>query len=97
MFNLLNLLTKSPTKKQEFLYNLDRKDWKLLSAWVQDYIIKDRTMYLEDWLTTSFYLMKERWDASMDWLEKQPSSKIMHMIEISRKHAERLNNAQNKK
>lgn len=93
MYKILMILIKSPSQKQEFIYNLDKKDWVCLAKWVSEFILKDKTMKVEDWIKTSFYLMKERWDSSMDWLEKQPTSKIMYMIKVSKDHSDTVKNS----
>lgn len=44
--------------------------------------IKDKVMQVDQWLEIGFHLCKQRWDSSMDWLEEQPVSKVLGMIQI---------------
>ena len=56
--------------------------------WISENVLEKNVMTVENWLEVSFHLCKQRWDASMDWLETQPMSKIQTMIQIQTKHAE---------
>lgn len=96
--NVLELVLLSPkTKKRSFLLSLDVTDWMDLCGWLGEELLKDKNFTVEDWMETSFYLMKERWDSSMEWLETQPVSKIMYMIEIQTKHGKRVEQAMKRK
>lgn len=70
---------------------------QILTQWVMENLIKEKVMTVEQWLKTGFHLCKERWDASMDWLEQQPMSKILCMIDImngfNQKQNEEIKNA----
>ena len=50
--------------------------------WMSKNLLEEKIMKLETWLTTAFHLQKQRWDASTDWLEMQPMSKILLMVNI---------------
>lgn len=50
--------------------------------WMSKNLLEEKVMKLDSWLTTAFHLQKQRWDASTDWLEMQPMSKILLMISI---------------
>ena len=39
-------------------------------------------MKLDKWLEMAFHLCKQRWDDSIDYLERQPMSKILLMMRI---------------
>lgn len=90
VYNIFKLLVKEPTSRGSFLGNLDVRDWGCLVSWASDNLLEDKIMPVEEWLEVSFYLMKERWGSDMDWLEKQPLSKIMTMINIVKRHGERV-------
>ena len=42
-------------------------------------------MKLEDWYNLAFHLQKQRWTEAMDWLEDQPMSKILLMLDTQSK------------
>ena len=56
--------------------------------WMSKNLLEERIMKLDSWLTTAFHLQKQRWDASIDWLEQQPMSKVLLMITIQSKFGE---------
>ena len=53
--------------------------------WINKNLLEERLMSLENWLTTAFHLQKQRWDESISWLETQPMSKILLMMNIQSK------------
>lgn len=59
--------------------------------WVSENILNEKLLTVENWMEISFHLCKQRWDSSMDWLETQPMSKVLLMIDILQKHVEREN------
>jgi hypothetical protein len=59
--------------------------------WVSENVLDQKLLTVENWMEISFHLCKQRWDSSMDWLEAQPMSKILLMIDILQKHVEREN------
>jgi hypothetical protein len=73
----------------ETFMDLPLKVAKLILNWTMENIIENRMMTVENWMETSFHLCKQRWDPAMDWLEEQPMSKIMTMISIQEKFAEK--------
>ena len=64
--------------------------------WASTELLEEKVMTVESWLETSFYLCKTRWDSSLDWLETQPISKVLTMIEILKKHGEAQESAMKK-
>ncbi len=56
--------------------------------WVSETLLDKTVLTVENWLEVAYHLCKQRWDASIDWMESQPMSKINLMIEIVKKHAE---------
>ena len=61
--------------------------------WAAENLMEEKIMTVENWLTVSFHLCKQRWDSSVDWLETQPVSKILTMIRIVDKFVEAQNDA----
>ena len=57
--------------------------------WVGEEIINEKVLTVENWLEVSFHLCKQRWDSTVDWLEKQPMSKILAMVNIVEEFAEK--------
>lgn len=64
--------------------------------WVTENLLNEKILTVENWMEISFHLCKQRWDSSMDWLETQPMSKILMMIDILQKHVERENSEMKK-
>jgi hypothetical protein len=56
--------------------------------WVSENVLDQNVLTVENWLEIAFHLCKQRWDQSVDWLEDQPMSKILTMIEVVKKHGE---------
>jgi len=56
--------------------------------WMTKNLLEERIMPLDSWLSTAFHLQKQRWDSSIEWLEQQPMSKILLMINIQSKFGE---------
>jgi len=56
--------------------------------WISENVLEQNVLTVENWLEVSFHLCKQRWDSSVDWLERQPMSKIQTMIQIVKTHAE---------
>jgi hypothetical protein len=54
--------------------------------WALENLLASKIMTIESWLQTAFHLCKQRWDASVDWLEAQPVPKVLLMIEIVNQH-----------
>jgi len=61
--------------------------------WIGEEIINEKVLTVENWLEVSFHLCKQRWDSTVDWLEKQPMSKILAMINIVEDFAEKQEQA----
>ena len=55
--------------------------------WINKNLLEEKVMKLEQWYEISFHLCKQRFDATMDWMETQPISKILLMVQILTKHA----------
>lgn len=53
-----------------------------LGEWIAPNVLEEKVMKVEQWLEMAFHFCKQRWDASIDWLEEQPVSKILLMAKI---------------
>ena len=51
-----------------------------LSWWIGENLLQDKVMKLDDWFKMSFHLCKQRFDATMEWLEEQPVPKVLLMV-----------------
>jgi hypothetical protein len=56
--------------------------------WGIDNLLNESVLTVENWLEVAYHLCKQRWDSSVDWMERQPMSKINLMIDIVKKHAD---------
>jgi len=62
-----------------------------LASWLGPNILEEKVMKVEQWLEMAFHFCKQRWDASIDWLEEQPVSKILLMAKILSDFVEKQN------
>lgn len=53
-----------------------------IAKWMGPELLNDRVMKVDQWLELAFHLCKQRWDSTVEWLEKQPVSKILLMAKI---------------
>lgn len=62
-----------------------------LANWIMENLLAEQVMKVDQWLELSFHLCKQRWDATMEWLESQPISKVLLMSRIQSKFVEEQN------
>lgn len=86
-------LVKRLIQNTEVLEELPASSFKKFVNWVLENILEDNILTVENWLEISFHLCKQRWDQSMDWLERQPMSKVKVMISVLESYAEAQNDA----
>ena len=55
--------------------------------WMSKNLLEEKVMKLDQWYETAFHLCKQRFDMTMDWMETQPISKILLMVQVLTKHA----------
>jgi hypothetical protein len=82
---LMSRLTLEDSSLDNFSVPQARK----LLDWIVNELLVEKIMTVENWMEASYHLCKQRWDSSIDWLEVQPISKILTMIDIVNKHAEK--------
>ena len=76
---LMERLLLSP---EEELDKVTATRFRSVMVWASENLLEERLFTVENWLKASFHLCKERWDSSMDWLETQPISKVLAMIDV---------------
>jgi hypothetical protein len=62
-----------------------------ISDWLGPTLLEDKLMKVDQWLELAFHLCKQRWDTSVEWLERQPVSKVLLMADILSKFVEKQN------
>jgi hypothetical protein len=77
----------------EVLDKYSISETKQVLEWAVTELIQDKIFTLENWLETCFHMCKQRWDSSIDWLESQPISKVITMIDITQKFVEAQNDS----
>jgi hypothetical protein len=55
--------------------------------WMSKNLLEEKVMKLDQWYETAFHLCKQRFDTTMDWMETQPISKILLMVQVITKYA----------
>ena len=76
-------------KNEDALDDTPVRVWRKVLQWCVDTLLDQHVLTVENWLEVSFHLCKQRWDQSVDWLETQPMSKVLLMIDIVKKTVER--------
>ena len=89
---LIDRLIQNP----EILDQITASQAQVFFKWAAENLLNQSVFTVENWMEVSYHLCKQRWDASMDWLENQPVSKIQMMIQIVQKHGEEQEKAAKK-
>lgn len=76
---------------EEGLESIPAKYVKPISDWLGPELLSEKVMTVEQWLEMAFHLCKQRWDQSIEWLERQPVSKILLMAHILSQYVEKQN------
>ena len=79
--SMLPLLLRVLANPEE-LDNWTISQAKAALEWASEEIITEKILSVENWLTTAFHLCKQRWGPEIDWLETQPMSKVLTMVNI---------------
>ena len=72
---------------EEDLMRIPKCEVGPLLWWAVDNLLNEKIMKLDQWYETAFHLCKQRFDATMDWMESQPVSKILLMTQVVTKYA----------
>lgn len=75
-------------QNDEILDQVRLKQFTAAIDWAVENVVDRNVLTVENWLETAYHLCKQRWDSSIEWLETQPMSKVMLMVDIVRKHGE---------
>lgn len=78
----LMLIAKLAGLSESDLEMLPAKFISPIAKWMGPELLNDRVMKVDQWLELAFHLCKQRWDSTVEWLEKQPVSKILLMAKI---------------
>ena len=87
----LEMISRLSDFEMEEVMNFHVGKFRPLMSWFAKEILESKVMTVYQWLEVSFHLMKQRWDSSLDWMEEQPMSKILTMIDVLTKFNERQN------
>ena len=55
--------------------------------WMSKNLLDEKVMKLDQWYETAFHLCKQRFDTTLEWMETQPISKILLMVQVITKYA----------
>jgi hypothetical protein len=61
-----------------------------LSKVVGKEVMNEKMMTPNQWLEVAFHLNKQRWDDSLDYIEQQPMSKIITMMQVMADYGEKM-------
>lgn len=88
---LIEMISRLSECEMDMVLNLPVQNFRVLVRWFTKEIMEGKVMSVYQWLEVAFHLMKQRWDSTLEWLEEQPMSKVLTMIDILAKMAERQN------
>ena len=87
--NPLRLIERLILNFDDFL-DLPAVPAKKIFDWVSEELLNEKIMTVENWLRAAYHMGKQRWGESLDWLELQPMSKVLLMIDIIKEHNEEV-------
>ena len=76
---------------EEILYEVPASMVQVLAWWIEANLLKEKLMELSDWYELCFHLQKQRWTSATDWMEQQPMSKVLLMMNVQSKFNEEQN------
>jgi hypothetical protein len=79
------LIAKLLDSEEDILFHIPGGMVAVLIWWMNKNLIEEKLMRLDDWYNLAFHLQKQRWTSAMDWLEDQPMSKILLMLDTQSK------------
>ena len=92
----LEMMSRLSDFDMDRIMNMGVGEFRYLMNWFAKEILEGKLMGVYQFLEIAFHLCKQRWDSSVDWLEQQPMSKVLTMVDITTKHAERQNSEMKK-
>jgi hypothetical protein len=72
-------------EEEDVLFHIPANMIACLIWWMGKNLIEEKLMRLDDWYNLAFHLQKQRWGDALDWLEIQPMSKILLMLDTQAK------------
>lgn len=88
---LLLIIQRLAGLSEQDLFLIPARYIRPLSDWIGPTLLEEKVMKVDQWLEMAFHLCKQRWDASVEWLESQPVSKILLMADILSKFVDKQN------
>ena len=92
----LEMLSRLSDFDMDAAMEMGAREFRFLIDWMAKEIFEGKLMSVYEFLEIAFHLCKQRWDSSVDWIEQQPMSKVLTMVDISSKFAERQNSEMRK-
>ena len=93
---LMEMISHLSECEMETVMNMDVRTFRALVKWFSKELLEGKVMTAFQFLEICFHLMKQRWDSSLEWIESQPMSKVLTMVEILSKFAEKQNSEMKK-
>lgn len=87
----MELISRLSDFEMDEVMDIGVDKFRPLMMWFAKEILEGKVMTVYQWLEISFHLMKQRWDSSLDWLEDQPMSKVLTMVDVLTKFNEKQN------
>jgi hypothetical protein len=84
-FFLVEMISHLSEIDMEAVMDMPIGKFKALVKWFTKEILEGKVMTVYQFLEICFHLMKQRWDSSLEWLEIQPMSKLLTMVDILKK------------
>jgi len=86
---LMEMISRLSECDMETVLDLPVQTFRVLVRWFTKEVLEGKVMTVYQWLEIAFHLCKQRWDESVEWLETLPMSKVLTMVDIMSKFAER--------
>lgn len=84
---MLQLVSMLLDQDESVLDEIPIHHFKVLTWWLSANVLEEKIMSLDQWYQTAFHLCKQRYDATMEWMEEQPVPKILLMIQTLSQYA----------
>ena len=90
-FFLVEMVSHLSECEMDMILDLPVRQFRVLARWFAGEILEGKVMTPYQFLEIAFHLMKQRWDSTLEWLEDQPMSKVLTMVDVLSKFTERQN------
>ena len=88
---LMEMISRLSECDMDTVLDMPVGTFHILVRWFTKEILEGKVMTVYQWLEIAFHLCKQRWDESVEWLETLPMSKVLTMVDILSKFAEKQN------